>query len=79
MRKRDELTDPTSCLNKAGDDEMLFVLLARDPAAPVAVEAWIAERIRIGKNAESDPKIITARRWVEDVRIGRTVDAATVP
>lgn len=37
MRKRDELTDPNSCMNKASDDEWTFVLLGRDAAAPGAV------------------------------------------
>lgn len=52
-----EQSDPNSCLNKARDDERLFVLLARDPAAPVAIQAWIAERIRLGKNTPDDPQI----------------------
>ena len=57
MIKRDEIEDTESCLNKAGDGERLFVLLARDPAAPVAIRAWIAERIRLGKNAPGDEQI----------------------
>lgn len=50
MLKRDELTDPNSCLSRAKDDEMCFVLLGRDYAAPLAIVAWIDERIRLGKN-----------------------------
>ena len=57
MIKRDELEDTNSCLSKASDSERLFVLLARDPAAPVAIRAWIAERIRLGKNAPGDEQI----------------------
>lgn len=49
MRKRDELTDPNSCINRAREDEWTFVLLGRDKAAPVAVRAWVEERIRLGK------------------------------
>lgn len=60
MYKTDETTDPTSCLNKAWTNEMLFVLLARDAAAPVAIRAWIEERIRIGKNQRNDPQILEA-------------------
>lgn len=63
MKKRDELADPNSCLNKAKDDEMLFVLLARDPAAAVAVRAWVGERIRLGKNAPNDAKVVEAEAW----------------
>lgn len=60
MIKTEELTDPKSCLSKAGDHEMLFVLLARDPAAPVAIRAWVKERIRLGKNVWDDPQIADA-------------------
>jgi hypothetical protein len=67
MRKRDELTDPTSCLNRARADEYLFVLLGRDRAAPVAVRAWIEERIRSGKNARADAQIVEAEKWIEAV------------
>lgn len=33
------------CLDKAYDDERIFVLLARDPAAPSAIMQWIARSI----------------------------------
>ena len=67
MRKRDELAHPTSCLNKARDDEWLFVLLGRDAAAGAAVRAWIEERIRLGKNQRDDPKIREAEQWIVTV------------
>ena len=57
MRKRDELTLPNSCMSRARDDEMTFVLLGRDVAAPVAIRAWVAERIRTGKNCQDDLQI----------------------
>jgi len=57
MLKRDEIEDTESCFNKAGDGERLFVLLARDPAAPAAIRAWVDERIRLGKNAAGDDQI----------------------
>jgi len=57
MIKRDEIEDTESCFNNAADGERLFILLARDPAAPVAIRAWIAERIRLGKNAPGDEQI----------------------
>jgi len=60
MIKRHEIESTESCLNKARDDERLFVLLARDPAAPIAIRAWVAERIRIGKNVPEDPQIVEA-------------------
>ncbi len=67
MRKRDELSDPTSCLNRARDDEWTFVLLGRDAAAPAAVRAWIEERIRLGKNCRDDPQIVEAEQWIRAV------------
>lgn len=59
MRKLRELQS-NGCLGKAADDEMIFVLLARDAAAPVAILAWVEERIRIGKNKRDDAQIIEA-------------------
>jgi hypothetical protein len=60
MIKRDEIEYSESCLNKAHDSERLFVLLARDPAAPIAIRAWVDERIRIGKNVQDDAQIVEA-------------------
>jgi hypothetical protein len=60
MIKIREINDPRSCLNRAGENEMIFVLLARDQASPVAIRAWIAERIRLGKNTANDAQIIDA-------------------
>jgi hypothetical protein len=57
MIKREELTNPKSCMSRAQDDEMTFVLLARDRAAPAAIKAWVAERIRLGKNHPLDEQI----------------------
>jgi hypothetical protein len=71
MRKRDELTDPNSCLNKAQESEWLFVLLGRDIAAGAAVRAWIAERIRLGKNCPDDPQISEAEAWIANAEAER--------
>ncbi len=71
MRKRDELTDPTSCLNRAGAEEWLFVLLGRDVAAPATVRAWIGERIRLGKNRRDDSQIVEAEAWIRAVEAER--------
>ena len=57
MRKQDELVDPNSCMSRAKPGEMVFVLLARDKAAPKAIRAWIVERIRLGLNKLDDPQI----------------------
>jgi hypothetical protein len=62
MKKLKEANDPKSCWNRADDEEIVFVLLARDPAAPQAILAWINERIRIGKNYPGDAQIIEATK-----------------
>lgn len=41
MLKRDELSTPSSCLNRAGADEPVFVLRAKDPLASMAVRHWV--------------------------------------
>lgn len=62
MIKRDELSSPNSCMAKALDDEMVFVLLARDKAAPAAILHWCTERIALGLNLPTDQKIQDAMR-----------------
>lgn len=46
MIKSKELEDPTSCLNKAADDEPIFVLRANDPLAPGVVDYWYTQAVR---------------------------------
>jgi hypothetical protein len=60
MRKKDELSKEHTCMQHAHAEEMVFVLLSRDSAAPVAIRAWVAERLRLGKNAETDAQIVDA-------------------
>jgi hypothetical protein len=71
LLKRDELADPNSCLNRAGDDEMLFVLRAHDPAAPEAIEEWCRIRLEMGKNTVSaeDTKILEAYECARQMRL----------
>jgi hypothetical protein len=40
-----ELNDPNSCINKAADDEPVFVLRANDENAAPAVAAWARDYI----------------------------------
>lgn len=72
MRKRDELNDPTSCLSRARDDEMVFVLLARDADAPGTIRDWIRRRIVRGKNRPGDPLMVDAEE------VARTMEAERV-
>jgi len=55
--KREELGNPKSCMSRAKDYEMTFVLLARDKCAPAAIRAWVGYRVEMGKNNFGDPQI----------------------
>ncbi len=61
MKKRDEIADPNSCLNKARDNEIIFVLLERDDAYADTVEYWAKRRVELGKNKPSDGQVTEAR------------------
>lgn len=76
MRKRDELADPNSCLNKAGDDEMLFVLRGRDDAYAGTVRFWQRERVKLGLNRPGDAKLVSAERDVVAVLVERGMPGA---
>lgn len=72
MRKKDELSRSHTCMQHAHPNEMVFVLLSRDAAAPVAIRAWVAERLRLGKNTEFDEQIVEALACAETMeREGR--------
>lgn len=58
-------------MSKAREDEMTFVLLGRDAAAPIAIRAWVSERIRLGKNYPGDPRIVEALECAESMERSR--------
>lgn len=60
MRKCEEIANPKSCLNRARDLEMVFVLLGRDAATPAAIREWVRKRIELGKNKVTDDQILEA-------------------
>jgi hypothetical protein len=62
MRKHVELTNTHSCMSRAKDDEMVFVLLGRDRAAPATIRFWANERVRLGKNTAKDEQYREAMR-----------------
>jgi hypothetical protein len=65
MRKIEELSNPNSCMSRAKDNELTFVLLGRDITAPSVIRYWVSERIRLGKNEATDPQIIEALECAE--------------
>lgn len=65
MRKKQEIEIPSSCFNRAADDELIFVLRGRDTAAPSTIRFWAAERLRLGKNETGDDQISEAHQCAE--------------
>lgn len=70
MKKRDEIEQPSSCLNKAAEDEPVFVLRAKDPIAPAAVEEWARQAQQTGRHEPA--KIEEARALAQQMREWRT-------
>lgn len=69
MIKVDEISDRNSCFNRARYDELVFVILERDAAAPATIRFWCSERIRLGKNKPDDEQILKALRDADSMEI----------
>lgn len=67
--KRDELARADSCLNRAADDEPLFVLRAQDRFAAFLVEQWADMASRIADTPHD--KVIEALQIARDMRAWR--------
>lgn len=52
------------CLNKAEDDEPIFVLLARDETAPGTIEVWCT----LNRGIQPPEKIVEAFEHAETMR-----------
>ena len=65
MRKQQEIENPESCLNRAEDDEPLFVIRAKDKVSASAVRTW-AEWAQMTGVHEPE-KIQEARDIAEDM------------
>lgn len=64
MKKQIELSDhPKSCMNKALDDELVFILLARDPFAPQVIMEWV----KVNYNIQPMEKLIDAIEMARDM------------
>lgn len=57
MLKIQERSIPTSCWNKAKDDEVVFVLKSTDKAMSTTIRFWIDKRVELGLNESGDDKI----------------------
>jgi len=67
--KGTEIADPNSCLNRADDDEPIFVLRAKDLLAAKLVEDWAARAVLEG--CHEDAKIQGAYRFAQAMRAWR--------
>lgn len=65
MRKRQEIENPESCLNRAEIDEPLFIIRAKDKVSASAVRTW-AEWAQMTGVHEPE-KIQEARAIAEDM------------
>lgn len=65
MRKIQEIENPESCLNRAEDDEPLFVIRAKDKVSASVVRSW-AEWASLS-GAHEPEKIQEARAIAEDM------------
>lgn len=65
MIKREELSNPNSCINKAADEEPVFVLRAQDLLSDVLVDLWAR---RAEENGASDAKVSSARELAQKMR-----------
>lgn len=78
MLKHLELSTPTSCLNKAGDDEPIFVLRAKDPIAAYVVALWaeLAPRHHSKEKAEQAlaEALIMDTWYVKNERVQRLAE-----
>jgi hypothetical protein len=71
MRKCDEMMLPDSCLNKAAENELLFVLRDKDPCMAGTIRYWARMRMELGLNTSGDSKIkeaVTLAAEVERVQ-----------
>jgi len=64
MRKREEITNKSSCFNKAQAEEPIFILRAQDQFAAQLVRLW-AKTLR--DNAGPEDKVISALTLANDM------------
>jgi hypothetical protein len=75
MLKRDEVANKNSCLNKAREDEPIFVLRANDPIAPAMVRLW-ASTYRDEKMAQrGGPTQEQSLKWAQANKLADDMEA----
>jgi len=72
--KRNELANPNSCLNKAADDEPLFVFRANDPLAPQLVREWADQYFDSKKDKEFRVTIPQQTKYREALALANAME-----
>ena len=75
MDKQDALRSPTSCLNKAGPFEPIFVIRAKDPLAAQTVRLWAQMAI----NQHEPEKVDEAMHLADQMEKWRDANVPTMP
>lgn len=61
------------CYEAADPDEPMFVLLGRDPLAPILVEAWASMREHLAGNPSKVSEARACAEWMRRWRQGETL------
>jgi hypothetical protein len=78
MKKAEELFSKHSCLNRAGDDEPLFVLRAKDVLAAQTIRLWATMAVGTNHNEEQIAEARMLAKQMEDWRQTQPI-ASAVP
>jgi hypothetical protein len=65
MKKKAEVNCTDSTLNKAGDEEMLFILRAKDISSPKVILHWIAKNFETASRSKLQGAFNCALRMKE--------------
>lgn len=63
MLKKQELSLPNSCLNKASSNEPIFVIRGKDPLAPMLIRHWAT----MADGVHEIGKVEEARSFAEEI------------
>lgn len=63
MLKKQELSVPNSCLNKAASNEPIFVIRAKDPLAPMLIRHWAT----MAEGMHEAEKVTEARSIADEI------------
>lgn len=74
MLKKDEIANPNSCLNRAQDDEPIFVLKASDASAPTVIVEWCSHYHERHRKAKTLTKERLAKES-EALKLARQMEA----